>query len=84
MNKPDKTVKIGVVLVCDAGVSGGLGLGSFWPDATQRKMEANERASKQCGCSRPRKKMRLLNSLCTFTFKENKISSSLIFSFFFQ
>lgn len=45
VNKPNKTIKIRVVAVCDAGVSGGLGLGSFWSGATQRKMGVNERAS---------------------------------------
>lgn len=44
-NKPNRTVKIRVVAVCDAGVSGGLGLGSFWSDTAQRKMGVNERAS---------------------------------------
>lgn len=42
VNKPNKTVKIKVVAVCDAGVSGGLVLGSFWSDVTQRKMGVNE------------------------------------------
>lgn len=37
VNKPNKTVKIRVVAVCDAGASGALGLGSFWSDATQKK-----------------------------------------------
>lgn len=36
VNKPNKTVKIRVVAVCDAGASGGLVLGSFWSDAAQK------------------------------------------------
>lgn len=42
VNKPNKTVKIGIVFVHGAGVSGGLGLGSFWSDTAQRKMGVNE------------------------------------------
>lgn len=75
-NKPDRTVKIRVVAVCDAGVSGGLGLCSFWSDTAQRKMGVNERA---VWVFLPRKKMQLLNFLYAFTSKEKKILCSLIF-----
>lgn len=44
VNKPNKTVKIRVVAVCDVGVSGGLGLVSFCSDAAQGKMGVNEQA----------------------------------------
>lgn len=42
VNKPNKTVKIRIVFVHDAGVSGGLSLSSSWSDTAQRKMGVNE------------------------------------------
>lgn len=42
VNKSNKTVKIRIVFAHDAGVSGGLGLGSFWAGTAQRKMGVNE------------------------------------------
>lgn len=38
VNKPSKTVKITVIAVCIAEVSGGLDVGSSWSDAIQRKV----------------------------------------------
>lgn len=42
VSKPNKTVKIRIVFVHDAGVSGGLGLGSSWSDTAQREMGVHE------------------------------------------
>lgn len=58
VNKPNKTVKVRAVAVCDVGGSGGLGLVFFWSDAAHRKMGMNEWASsvgvlaqgRKCNC----------------------------------